>query len=316
MPPKKKTKSAKEDDKEKKKVRVEKEEEEDDDDEETEDEETDDEDRGRGKRKRRESKSFEPEDFTMASERAAAKAAVIVKGRGKKLGDLPVVKAAIEKTPLSSEDLPFAYTFVFSTRGVPTKKEMKNKLLEFSGYLPPLPKGKYDEDEQDAEDEKFETKYATKAFKLNLAQVRRLCDFFHVDRETEDGKALNKEQTIDRLLDFLGDPNDSYIKTDDPAEIKPASKKKKAPKTKTKAAAKRKSVSKKVVEDPFSVIKAHSKGSTPTDAALRQWVKAYVVCFDMDSATTKHAIKTASDKFGVDLADRKATIKEFLAEEM
>jgi hypothetical protein len=126
--------------------------------EEEEEESTDDEDRGRGKRKRRESKGFEPEDFTMASERAAAKAAVIVKGRGVKLGNIPAVKDAIEKVPTNSEDLPLAYTFVFSNRGLPTKKEMKVRLLEFSGYLPPLPKGKFNQEEVDADDEKHEVR--------------------------------------------------------------------------------------------------------------------------------------------------------------
>jgi hypothetical protein len=65
----------------------------------------------------------------------------------------------------------------------------------------------------------------------------------------------------------------------------------------------------KVVEvgetEPFPLVRNHKKGKKPNDIALRQWVKAYVVCFDMDSATTKHAIKTASDRFGFDLAKRK-----------
>jgi hypothetical protein len=161
----------------------------------------------------------------------------------------------------------------------------------------------------------IQEKFAKKAFKLNLAQIKKLCDFFHVDRSGEDGKSLNKEETIDRLLDFLGEPNDSMVKAEITSDTKgkPASKKK-TPKKKTSA--KRKSVAKRVSEDPFSLIKAHTKGKKPNDDTLRQWVRAYVVCFDMDSATTKHAIKTASDKFGVDLAERKTRIKELLADEM
>ena len=64
------------------------------------------------------------------------------------------------------------------------------------------------------------------------------------------------------------------------------------------------------------MVRDHDKGDEPTDAALRQWVQAYVACFDMDTATVKHAMKTATKKFGTDLAKRKKLIKEFLAEEI
>jgi len=69
-------------------------------------------------------------------------------------------------------------------------------------------------------------------------------------------------------------------------------------------------------KDPFTLVKKHKRGAEPNDAALRQWVKAYIVCFDMNKATTKHAIQTASEKFGVDLSGKKNTIKEMLADEM
>jgi hypothetical protein len=108
-------------------------------------------------RKRRESKGYEPEDFTMASERdRPAKESGVPKGRGFKLSEIPVVKATIEKIPFSHEDLTFVYTFVFGPRGKVTKKEMKERLLEFNGYLPALPKGKFDEDEMDKEEDKYE----------------------------------------------------------------------------------------------------------------------------------------------------------------
>ena len=53
-----------------------------------------------------------------------------------------------------------------------------------------------------------------------------------------------------------------------------------------------------------------------SDKALRNWVKAYISCFNMDKATIKHAIETASDKFGVDLKDKILKIKQLLTEEM
>jgi hypothetical protein len=145
---------------------------------------------------------------------------------------------------------------------------------------------------------------------MNIAQIRKLCHFFHVDHKGEGKKPLNKEGTVEKLLDFLGEP-DVGLTVDEPSEAT------KAPKsTTTTAGTVNRKVKKKPSEDSFDVIKTHTKGEKPSDEALRQWAKAYVVCFDMDKATTKHAILTASDKFGVDLAPRKAKIKEMLAEEM
>jgi chromatin remodeling complex protein RSC6 len=152
-----------------------------------------------------------------------------------------------------------------------------------------------------------------------LAQVKQLVDIFNVEGRSEDGKPLNKEDTIENLLDFLGQPHSDFIAT--AKEEKPSPKKKAAPKKKKTAAKKAKKAKaaaplEDTFEDTFELVRAHKKGKTPSDAALRQWVKAYIVCFDMDSATTKHAIKTASDKFGVDLTGSKDRIKELLAEEM
>ena len=124
--------------------------------EEVSEDETDDEDRGRGKRKRRESKSYEPDDFTMASVNAASKVATVIKGRGKKLGEIQAVEENMKKYKISSDEFTNAYKFLFSNRGASNKKLMKEKLLEFSGYLPPLPKGKYDKDKQDDDDEVIE----------------------------------------------------------------------------------------------------------------------------------------------------------------
>mmetsp|Transcript_24780 Transcript_24780/g.58157 ORF Transcript_24780/g.58157 Transcript_24780/m.58157 type:complete len:329 (+) Transcript_24780:113-1099(+) len=283
---------------------------------ETEKEETDDEERGRGKRKRRESKSYEPDDFTLVQFNNAMKAAAIAEGRGKKLGDIAAAKNCMKKFTLNSEEFVYAYKFLFSNRGIANKKLMKEKLLAFSGYLPPLPKGKYDEEKQDEEDEVIETKYAIKTFKMNLSQIKMLCDFFNVDNFHEDGKFLNKDDMIDRLLDFLGAPDESSMRGKMTSEPKkkttPAKAKKTEPKPKTVV----KTVVKTVKVDPYNLIKDYKKGKSPNDEELRQWVKAYIACSDMDTATTKDAIRTASAKFGVDLTNRKGRIKEFLAEEI
>lgn len=274
--------------------------------------ETDDEDRGRGKRQRRESRSFEPDDFTMASVNAAMKAATFVEGRGKKLGDIEAVKNAMKKFKPSSDEFSFAYKFVFANRGMGNKKLMKEKLLDFGGYLPPLPKGKYDKKKQDDEDEVIETKYAVKAYKMNLSQIKTLCNFFGVDATGTGGKFLYKDDMVDQLLDFLGEPHEKFTKEEEP----PVAKKKAAVKSKKTPTKSRSTATSKPIEDPFSLIKDYKKGKVPSNAAMRQWVKAYIVCVDMETATTKDAILTASAKFGVDMASKKARIKQLLAEEI
>jgi hypothetical protein len=165
-----------------------------------------------------------------------------------------------------------------------------------------------------------QTIYSKRAFKLNVAQIKTLCDFFNVDRSPDTGKSLDKETLIDRLLDFLGEPDPKMLNEE--KKKKKSTPKKKAPKKKPSSKTK-KQEKKKVVEDEeedeedaFDLVREHKKGDKPSDDAIRQWVRAYVVCFDMDSATTKHALKTASDKFGLDLAKEKDRIKELLAEEM
>ena len=119
------------------------------------DEEVNHDERGRGKRKRRESKPlYEPFDFTMHN--ATANASFVAEGRGKKLGEIAVVNKCMNKYKLNSDELTSAYKFIFSNRGIANKKLIKQKLLDFSGYLAPLPKGNYNEEKQDEDDEVVE----------------------------------------------------------------------------------------------------------------------------------------------------------------
>jgi len=145
-----------------------------------------------------------------------------------------------------------------------------------------------------------------------LSQVKMLCRFFDIEDCDEKGKNLNKEDMIENLLDFLSRPNADFLKAKS-GEMPKTKKTKAPPKKKAKSATPSKP---KAVKEPFHLVRGHKKGKMPNEEALRQWVRAYVVCFDMDTATTKHAIKTASDKFGVDLSVTKDLIKELLAEEM
>ena len=150
-----------------------------------------------------------------------------------------------------------------------------------------------------------------------MNQIKTLFNVFSIDRNDDDEKPLkSKEELVDRLCDFLGNPSELLAKS----AVKGTKRKTKNGTAKRKKTGNAEPITKKSSveepKDPFALVKDHTKGELPDDDTLRQWVKAYVVCFDMDSATTKHAIKTASDKFGVELAHNKGRIKELLAEEM
>lgn len=164
----------------------------------------------------------------------------------------------------------------------------------------------------------LKTKFCQRTFKLPVPQVTKLANFFCVEVRGEDGKTLHKDDMVENLLEFLSEPDKGLCV--DPAELKKtkkaAPKKNKKKNVKKKTAAIRKAASKKAVEDPFAALKAHEKGTKPTAKVMRQWAKAYTVCFDLDSATTKHAINTASERFGVDMAPQKAKVKEYLADEL
>ena len=115
------------------------------------------ENRGRGKRKRRSSTlaAFEPEDFTMADQEYEGPK--IIKGRGVKLGDLPAVRSSIEKYKASSNECQTAHKLLYTMRSKPALKDVKNNILNFSGYLVPLPKN-YDEKVMEKEDENEEVR--------------------------------------------------------------------------------------------------------------------------------------------------------------
>jgi hypothetical protein len=147
---------------------------------------------------------------------------------------------------------------------------------------------------------------------LNVSQIKSLCEFFAVDLRGEDGKTMNKEKMIDRLLDFLSSPEESMVKEKVSSGTKKRASPAPATKSKKKSPTKKRKMSVTKNEDPFSLLKDHKKGKDPSDAAIRQWVKAYIVCVDLDTATTKDAIAIASAKFGVEMKDKKARIKQLL----
>ena len=173
---------------------------------------------------------------------------------------------------------------------------------------------------------------ATRAYKMTIPLLKSLCDLFDIDRVPPEGKVTtDKDTLIDRLLDFLGAPDEKYLKSSKKKKTTPKKRKvgtSKSPTPKKKKM--RKEIAKKTkqeekikneseTEDEMDVESEQSEDENPqmpTDKMLRKWVRAYVNCFNLDKATTKHAIETASDRFGVDLNEKKTRIKELLTEEM
>lgn len=269
------------------------------------------------KRARKERDNLEPEDFTMKEPEGIK----INPGRGAKLGTFPSVKASIENSKHTAEEIAFAHQFLFGKKGKFTKKEMKTHLLEFSGYLKPIPSGKKRTDKEvEKEEEAMETKFSKKAFALKKDQIVDLCNFFAVTLEpTKEEPKMDKETCIDRLLDFLGTPNKDWLVDSSSKKTpkKAASAEKKSPAKKATPTATPKA---KVVSAPkndYTKIKsAAGKKKMPSDDVLRAWVRTYVACFNSEKATAKHAIATCAEKFGVDMSSKKKEIKAMIGEEL
>mmetsp|Transcript_28222 Transcript_28222/g.39710 ORF Transcript_28222/g.39710 Transcript_28222/m.39710 type:complete len:328 (-) Transcript_28222:211-1194(-) len=251
------------------------------------------------KRARKSAEAFQPVDFTIRD--IGVK---IYNGRGVQLSQIEAIRENIDSYKDSSYEIAMAHKFLYSYRGKIPHKVKKGDILSFSGYLTPEEKGE-DEDARERDDNDNEKKMSVKAFKLKLPEIKNLCDMFDVDRS----KNPTKEDLIDRLLDFLGTPDEKLTKS----FAKQKSKSEKISKKEPASTKKEKNEKKEKDSGKDGTI---IKGKMPTDKQLRKWVQAYVRCFDLDKATTKHAIVTASDKFGTDLTSKKARIKEMLAEEM
>jgi hypothetical protein len=173
-----------------------------------------------------------------------------------------------------------------------------------------------------------------KAFKMTIPELKTMCDFFTVDRSAHEGENMTKEVLVDRLLDFLGEPSTKLTKKGATSTKKGSAKKRKkqsdtADEEKKMSAKKKKKATKKVAakKESDDEIEENDEeadddddkalaGGMPTEKALRKWVRAYVACFNMQSSTIKHALETASDKFGVDLSDKKALLKQLITDEM
>lgn len=239
---------------------------------------------------------------------------IVPVGRGVKLDSIESVKAKVKVLKKDDVILREAHGLLFSVRGRPKQNLIKKHILSFSGYLPPV-EGEKTEKEIEADDEEFETKMSVKAFKLTVLQLKNLISLFDIKAE-----GMDKESLVDCLLDFLGAPDAKLTKG--LRKKRKSNGTSKSPKKKQKAKDTDVEMGDETEEDDsvehaMEVEEDDLKtGKMPTDAKLRKWVKAYVACFNLDKATTKHAIETASDKFGVDMTSKKAKIKMLLADEL
>ena len=157
-----------------------------------------------------------------------------------------------------------------------------------------------------------------KAAKLKLPLLKAFFDMLGLDRSPINGKPQTKAELVDNLLDFLADPDEESVskktkkKRGRPAKVK--SDDDEAEKKRKKKRKKKEVVESEEESDDGS--EEDNKDGTPSTKKLKKWVKAYVTCFNLDKATAKHAVETASDKFGVDMSDRKKDIMDILKEAM
>lgn len=158
-----------------------------------------------------------------------------------------------------------------------------------------------------------------RAYALNKSQIVDLCNFFALTlKATKDEPKMDKDTCIDRLLDFLGNPHKDWLvdSLKETAATAPTKKTATAASTSKPAAKKAPAPKNTTVSDYQKIKKAIGKKKVPSEEVLRAWVRAYVACFNLDKATTKHAIITCSEKFGVDMSKQKQLIKQILAEEL
>ena len=129
-----------------------------------------------------------------------------------------------------------------------------------------------------------------RAYQLTMPEVKRMCSVMFLSTTN-----LNKDAIIEKLLDFLSNPQ----------------------KRPGRPPVLRRALSVDYDDLPGIIgSRAADETNMPTDHQLRQWTRAYVRCFNPEKVTVKHALDTASDKFGVDLSTVHTRIKELLVEEL
>jgi len=119
-----------------------------------------------------------------------------------------------------------------------------------------------------------------------------------------------KDDIINCLLDFLEAPSEEGCKS---TKVKAAAKKR-ASSTGSGGGGGGGSSSSSRKKAKLHKLE-YSKGEMPDDETVRHWAQAFRICHDMDATTVKAAMAVASEKFGVDMSEKKALIKEYLIAE-
>jgi hypothetical protein len=174
----------------------------------------------------------------------------------------------------------------------------------------------------------------TKAFKLMMtAAIKKLVDLLRLDPVQK----ISKDELIDLLLIFLGEPPEALGKASSPRKLgeTPSGKKRKnsasessskdeeneneddSPEEEATRAKKDESKAGRIVEDNHAPLVATNLYEMPSDDVLRQWCRAYVTVFNERKTRVNHAMAALSEKFGgMDMTSKKPMIHEFLTEEM
>lgn len=149
-----------------------------------------------------------------------------------------------------------------------------------------------------------------------------------IDRSPAPGEKVDKDVMIERLLDFLSAPTEEetheYGRKHNivrkPIEREPSSKT-------DKSGDEEMSDDEDEGEDggnkdnqaelqgKLGALPKSHELKMPDDKILRTWVRAYVACHNMSTATLRHAIEIATGKFGVDMKGKKETLKMLITEE-
>jgi hypothetical protein len=162
-------------------------------------------------------------------------------------------------------------------------------------------------------------KFGGKAYKLTLPAIKKFCDFFMVDRYM----TKSKDSLVDKLLDFLGAPEDSKLKGYKPVHSD-SKKKQKTGKKNRDDEEQNEEDDEEDVDNEYDDVDDDKLKDTngdeavelPTNETLRKWVRAYVRCFHETKLTVNHALVVGSEKFGIDLTPKKADLKKLLIEEL
>merc|ERR1711957_114176 len=126
-----------------------------------------------------------------------AKKFVVVDGSGIQLEDIDSVIANLKKIKTSSDLFDIAHLLLFKRRG--KQNEIRKRINSFSGFIP--------KDCKDEEKKKLRDSMLTRIYRLKKDVLNDVMDMFDLPRNGL------KEETSERLLDFLASPSSKHTKT-------------------------------------------------------------------------------------------------------